>query len=64
MRSQADCVEVALAWRNSTYSSGGSGDCVEVAPTPTTIHIRDSKNPELALRAAPWPHFLTYATRP
>lgn len=60
-----DCVEVALAWRKSTYSSGGSGDCVEIATCPTTIHIRDSKNPEgpqLALGAAPWQRFLTYAT--
>lgn len=62
-----DCVEVALTWHKSTYSSSGDGDCVEVATSPTTIHIRDSKNPEgpqLALRAAPWRHFLTYATRP
>ncbi|MGW6025413.1 DUF397 domain-containing protein [Streptomyces sp. NPDC055099] len=69
-----DCVEVALTWHKSTHSSGDSGDCVEVAtspttptPAPTTIHIRDSKNPEgpqLALRAAPWRHFLSYATRP
>ncbi|MPY65083.1 DUF397 domain-containing protein, partial [Streptomyces spongiae] len=38
-----DCVEVALAWHKSSYSSSGDGDCVEVAPTPTTIHVRDSK---------------------
>ncbi|MEV0526190.1 DUF397 domain-containing protein [Streptomyces sp. NPDC050439] len=63
-----DCVEVALAWRKCTYSSGGSGDCVEVATSPaTTIHIRDSKNPEgpqLALHSNPGRRFLTYATRP
>ncbi|WP_371580133.1 DUF397 domain-containing protein [Streptomyces sp. NBC_01314] len=49
-----------LAWFKSSYSSGGSGDCVEVALSwrkssdgddcvevatcPHTIHIRDSKN--------------------
>jgi len=35
-----------LAWFKSSYSSGSEGDsCVEVAHTPTAIHIRDSKNP-------------------
>ncbi|WP_327317042.1 DUF397 domain-containing protein [Streptomyces sp. NBC_01235] len=38
------CLEVALAWHKSTYSSDEGGQCLEVAPTPTTIHIRDSKN--------------------
>ncbi|MGH4032933.1 DUF397 domain-containing protein [Actinomycetota bacterium Odt1-20B] len=59
-----DCVEVALDWHKSSYSSGGSGDCVEVATCPTTIHIRDSKNPEgprLALAPTAWTGFLTYA---
>ncbi|WP_330304333.1 MULTISPECIES: DUF397 domain-containing protein [unclassified Streptomyces] len=61
-----DCVEVALAWRKSSYSSGGDGDCVEVAATPSTIHIRDSKNtqgPQLALSPTAWGDFLTYATK-
>ncbi|MYR19770.1 DUF397 domain-containing protein, partial [Streptomyces sp. SID6137] len=31
-----------MNWFKSTYSSSGSGDCVEVATTPATIHIRDS----------------------
>ncbi|MDX2860947.1 DUF397 domain-containing protein, partial [Streptomyces scabiei] len=39
-----DCVEVALEWRKSTYSSPQGDSCIEVAPTPTTIHIRDSKD--------------------
>ncbi|MGW7072426.1 DUF397 domain-containing protein [Streptomyces sp. NPDC054855] len=59
-----DCVEVALAWRKSTYSSGGDGDCLEVAPCPTTIHLRDSKNPEgpqLALTPTAWQDFTAYA---
>ncbi|MFF5496082.1 DUF397 domain-containing protein [Streptomyces aquilus] len=43
-------------WRKSSYS-GTSGDCVEVAPTPTThIAIRDSKAPTLGhLRVTPTP---------
>ncbi|MDR3082177.1 MAG: DUF397 domain-containing protein [Streptomyces sp.] len=54
------CVELALAWRTSTYSSGSSGDCVEVATCPTTIHVRDSKNPtgpQLALSPTAWADF-------
>jgi hypothetical protein len=32
-----------LEWFKSSYSSGQGGECIEVARTPTTIHIRDSK---------------------
>jgi len=31
-------------WRKSTRS-GGQGNCVEVAETPTAIGVRDSKDP-------------------
>ncbi|MEU0406408.1 DUF397 domain-containing protein [Streptomyces griseorubiginosus] len=54
-----------LAWFKSSYSSGGDGDCVEVALTPTTIHIRDSKTPQgprLTASPAPWTDFLTHLT--
>ncbi|MFD9073007.1 DUF397 domain-containing protein [Streptomyces lasiicapitis] len=54
-----------LAWFKSSYSSGGSGDCVEVASCPSAIHVRDSKNPrgpQLALEPAAWADFLTYAS--
>ena len=37
-------MSTALQWFKSTYSSDQGGQCLEVAPTPTTIHIRDSKN--------------------
>ena len=50
-----------LAWFKSSYSSGGDGDCVEVATCSTTIHIRDSKNTQgsqLALTPATWTEFL------
>lgn len=33
-----------LHWFKSSYS-GDQGECVEVALTATTIHIRDSKTP-------------------
>ncbi|GAU69458.1 hypothetical protein SSP35_12_01060 [Streptomyces sp. NBRC 110611] len=53
-----------LAWFKSTYSSGSSGDCVEIAPCPTAIHVRDSKDtdgPHLRIPATAWAAFVTYA---
>ncbi|TGZ18274.1 hypothetical protein DV517_32470 [Streptomyces sp. S816] len=53
-----------MNWFKSTYSSSGSGDCVEVATTPATIHIRDSKakqGPQLALTPTTWSAFVAYA---
>ncbi|MDL2082233.1 DUF397 domain-containing protein [Streptomyces sp. GXMU-J15] len=53
-----------LAWFKSSYSSGGDGDCVEVALTAATVHVRDSKDrrgPRLALSPAAWAHFLSRA---
>ncbi|MGW3499091.1 DUF397 domain-containing protein [Streptomyces sp. NPDC001020] len=36
----------ADTWRKSSYSGGNDGNnCVEIAPHPTRIAIRDSKNP-------------------
>ncbi|MEU7185795.1 DUF397 domain-containing protein [Streptomyces sp. NPDC045369] len=55
------CVEVAYAWRKSSYSVNEGGTCVEVATTPTTIHIRDSKNktgPALSVPPTSWADFL------
>ncbi|MBJ7000977.1 MULTISPECIES: DUF397 domain-containing protein [Streptomyces] len=53
-----------MNWFKSTYSSSGSGDRVEVATTPATIHIRDSKDkqgPQLALTPTTWSAFVAYA---
>ncbi|MFE5032252.1 DUF397 domain-containing protein [Streptomyces sp. NPDC056683] len=64
------CVEVALAWFKSSHSLSGE-TCLEIAPTPTTIHIRDSKythtpatpgGPRLALAPSAWSAFLPYAS--
>ncbi|WP_367323419.1 DUF397 domain-containing protein [Streptomyces sp. HUAS ZL42] len=55
-----------LAWFKSSYSSGSGDDCVEVALTPATIHVRDSKDkqgPYLTLSPTTWADFLTYATK-
>ncbi|MCX4907587.1 DUF397 domain-containing protein [Streptomyces sp. NBC_00878] len=59
-----NCVEVAAAWRKSSYSDSGGGNCVEVAACPHTIHIRDSKNPDLphlTVDAPAWSAFLSWA---
>lgn len=51
-----------LHWFKSSYSdSSDPNDCVEVATTPTTIHIRDSKtplSPHLTLTPTTWTRFL------
>jgi hypothetical protein len=55
-----------LAWFKSSYSSSSEGDsCVEVATTPSTVHVRDSKNlpgPRLALAPGAWADFVAYAS--
>ncbi|MEV7531408.1 DUF397 domain-containing protein [Streptomyces hydrogenans] len=55
----------ALEWFKSSYSSNSEGtDCVEVANTPRTIHVRDSKNtpgPQLAFAPAAWAGFVEYS---
>ncbi|MFE6715295.1 DUF397 domain-containing protein [Streptomyces sp. NPDC057695] len=56
-----NCVEVALSWHKSSYSGGDGDNCVEVASCPSTVHVRDSKNPtgpQLALAPATWTEFL------
>ncbi|MFB7321473.1 DUF397 domain-containing protein [Streptomyces sp. NPDC056190] len=54
-----------LAWFKSSYSDSQGGACVEVAASPRTIHIRDSKlgadSPRFAVDADAWSEFLAYA---
>jgi hypothetical protein len=55
-----------LAWFKSSHSSAEGGQCVEVAKTPATIHVRDSKDqhgPALTLTPAAWSAFLHLATQ-
>ncbi|CAM5457894.1 DUF397 domain-containing protein [Streptomyces aurantiogriseus] len=56
-----------LHWFKSSYSdSSEPGDCVEVATTSATVHIRDSKNPGhgmLTVSPGAWADFLTYAEK-
>ncbi|GGX55895.1 hypothetical protein GCM10010358_07240 [Streptomyces minutiscleroticus] len=54
-----------LIWFKSSYSGGEGGECVEVATTPSTTHVRDSKKPGAAqLTVAPesWTVFVSFAT--
>lgn len=53
-----------LAWFKSTYSTNEGAQCVEVAETPGTVHVRDSKDksgPQLAFEPAAWEAFIKYA---
>ncbi|MCX4589464.1 DUF397 domain-containing protein [Streptomyces sp. NBC_01549] len=56
----------ALEWFKSSYSSGPDGDsCVEIATTPGTVHVRDSKNtagPRLMLTPGAWADFVSYTS--
>jgi hypothetical protein len=49
-----------MTWRKSTYSTGGSSNCVEVG-TNTAVLVRDTKNngagPVLAFPADAWADF-------
>ncbi|MFI5974997.1 DUF397 domain-containing protein [Streptomyces sp. NPDC051452] len=48
-------------WRKSSYSGEGDGNnCVEIAPHPTRIAVRDSKDPARAALTFPAPVFLVF----
>ncbi|MFK0114908.1 DUF397 domain-containing protein [Streptomyces sp. NPDC090994] len=52
-----------MRWFKSSYSGGNDGtSCVEIAITPHTIHVRDSKTmdgPHLTLPPETWTAFLS-----
>lgn len=50
-----------LRWKKSSYSPDAS-NCVEMATTPTTIHVRDSKSPagpHLTFPPTAWADFVS-----
>ncbi|MFD7001568.1 DUF397 domain-containing protein [Streptomyces mirabilis] len=52
------------AWFKSSYSSGGGGECVEIATAVVAVHIRDSKvrsGPVLTVTAQAWAGFVGLA---
>ncbi|MEU7564832.1 DUF397 domain-containing protein [Streptomyces fradiae] len=53
-----------LHWHKSSYSGPGGDNCVEVALTPRTVHVRDTKNTgtgPVTLSPAAWTSFLHHA---
>ncbi|MCX5234776.1 DUF397 domain-containing protein [Streptomyces prunicolor] len=51
----------ARHWQKSTFSDGSDGDtCVELAATPTALHLRESDTPdtELTTTVAPLAHLI------
>ncbi|MGW1723253.1 DUF397 domain-containing protein [Streptomyces sp. NPDC002306] len=54
-----------LTWFKSSYSDSQGGACLEIAPSPHAIHVRDSKlgarGPRLDLPADVWTVFVAYA---
>jgi hypothetical protein len=51
-------------WRKSSYSDGGTGNCVEVANMVDGVAVRDSKNadgPTITVTPAAWRAFVATA---
>ncbi|GAA2637290.1 DUF397 domain-containing protein [Streptomyces vastus] len=52
-----------LKWFKSSYSDSEGSDCVEVAVTPTTVRVRDTKlavtSPELMIPVLVWSAFIS-----
>ncbi|MFJ1745707.1 DUF397 domain-containing protein [Streptomyces sp. NPDC088116] len=56
----------ALEWTKSSYSTNDGPECVEVATTPGTVHVRDSKateGPRLGFAATAWSDFVAHTSR-
>ncbi|MGW7449094.1 DUF397 domain-containing protein [Kitasatospora sp. NPDC054795] len=53
-----------LAWFKSSYSTNEGAQCIEVAETPGTVHVRDSKDksgPRLSFSPTAWQAFVAFA---
>ncbi|WP_030057453.1 MULTISPECIES: DUF397 domain-containing protein [Streptomyces] len=53
-----------LAWVKSSHSGTEGGNCIEVAPSPSAIHVRDSKDktgPTLTFSPSAWSAFVALA---
>lgn len=56
----------ALRWFKSSYSGAEGGQCLEVATSPDTVHIRDSKHrtgPTLTVTSDAWASFVADTAR-
>lgn len=57
----------SLTWRTSSYSGNADGNCVEVARTPNTTHVRDTKARSAGTQhhtADAWSGLLTHLRAP
>jgi hypothetical protein len=55
------------AWRTSSYTGNGGGNCVEVGDAAHTILVRDTKDrtgPVLRFTSAAWCRFAAQQKRP
>ncbi|MFC9957432.1 DUF397 domain-containing protein [Streptomyces nigra] len=55
----------APAWFKSSYSGAEGGDCVEVAPVPGAVLVRDSKRaagPVVVIGPVAWADFVAMAS--
>jgi hypothetical protein len=55
--------ETEASWFKSSYSSQDGGNCIEIALTPRTVRVRDSKDtvrPGLAVSAQTWSAFIAH----
>ncbi|MHB9859089.1 DUF397 domain-containing protein [Streptomyces sp. YIM S03343] len=56
-----------LTWFKSSHSGNEGGECLELATTPNTVHVRDSKEPnrvQLAFSRRSWAAFVGVTRRP
>ncbi len=61
---KVESAESRLTWIKSSYSSEEGGECVEVAASPGTVHVRDSKavtGPALTMDRTAWAAFIGFA---
>ncbi|MET8542094.1 DUF397 domain-containing protein [Kitasatospora sp. NPDC004799] len=58
-------MNTTMQWFRSSYSDHDYGNCVEVASSPSTVHVRDSKDksgPTLTFSPAAWSAFVAFAS--
>lgn len=57
-------MNATMPWFRSSYSDHDGGNCVEVAHSPSAIHVRDSKDkagPVLTFSPEAWSAFIAEA---
>ncbi|CAL9562173.1 DUF397 domain-containing protein [Streptomyces sp. enrichment culture] len=62
---ESSTVASGLSWFKSSYSGTEGGQCVEVAPATTAVHVRDSKDvagPMLTVSREAWSGFVGLAS--